>query len=127
MTSPRRRAACAAALAVITAATLAGCGSEEPTATPPPPPPPVTTASADELCGMMRSQVGDWRALGQTSARIGFTGTMTLWTRDGNDAANVARDRGVVDDITARQCPELREKTIVALGTPDLATALAGF
>ncbi|MFF0545960.1 hypothetical protein ACWEVD_13405 [Nocardia thailandica] len=126
MTSPHRRAACAAALAAVTAATLAGCGSDEETPTPPPPPP-VTTASADDLCGMMRSQVGDWQALGQTSARIGFTGTMTLWTRNGNDAANVARDRGVVDDITARQCPELRQKTITAVGTPDLATALGGF
>ena len=35
--------------------------------------------------------------------------------------------QGVVDDITARQCPELRQKTITAVGTPDLATALGGF
>ncbi|MFC4373729.1 hypothetical protein ACFO5K_06405 [Nocardia halotolerans] len=128
MRSTRRRQA-AVLLLVPAVLALAGCGNsgyetEDPPAT-------VTTVSQPtvrELCGMLDSQKGTWRALGPEVANVAFLGAVRLWTvRDTAANAAIAHDSRIVDTVTGRSCPEVRSDTLAVLDVVDLETALIGF
>lgn len=80
------------------------------------------------LCDALRGDVGTWQTQDTTAAKVGFNGTVHSWAlRHGAVNLSVANHREVIDSVTAEKCPEVRDQVVAALGTPDLATGLAGF
>ncbi|MFE3446147.1 hypothetical protein ACFXNW_24225 [Nocardia sp. NPDC059180] len=88
----------------------------------------VSPAAADQLCDMMRADIGTWQDQGSTVARVTFNGTVHNWAAQ-NEGINVViiRDRSIVDTVTIQNCPEVRDQALDALDLSDLASGLAGF
>ncbi|MFC8046190.1 hypothetical protein [Nocardia sp. NPDC057353] len=142
---------CATALAA--ALLLAGCSGDGPDIDPAPatatgggsitltfPPPadgttaevPDTdtiTASAErDLCDTLAGEIAGWQEQGGTAAKVSFNTTVQGWAaRNGGLNDIVVRDNAVVDTITAKTCPEVRQQALAALGISDLASGLVGF
>lgn len=128
-TPPRRAAGFALALTAA-ALGLTGCGNDSGYQTQPPYPtePTIAQDSVQELCGILDGQKGTWKALGPQVARVGFTGAVRLWTVNDTVAnAAISYNRRIVDTVTLRTCPQVRDATIASLDVPDLKTALGGF
>ncbi|WP_405164944.1 hypothetical protein OG203_07480 [Nocardia sp. NBC_01499] len=87
----------------------------------------ISTAAEKQLCDMMRPDIDKWRTDGD-SGRVAFNATVHDWAaRNGGLNDTVIKDRGIVDQITKQNCPDVRQQAIDALGTADLASALVGF
>ncbi|MFE3543357.1 hypothetical protein ACFXK0_10315 [Nocardia sp. NPDC059177] len=109
---------------------LSGCGEESGYETEPPAPsePTISPASVEELCGILDGQKGTWKALGPPVARVAFTGAMRLWTvQDTVANAALSYNRDIVDIVTVRTCPVVRDHMLTVLAIPDLRAALGGF
>ncbi|MEV6558702.1 hypothetical protein AB0M22_23525 [Nocardia sp. NPDC051756] len=88
----------------------------------------ISSAAAKQLCDMMRPDLDKWRTEGAALGRVAFNGTVHNWAaRNGGLNDTVLRDRGVVDQITTQNCPDVRQQALEALDTSDLASALVGF
>lgn len=88
----------------------------------------VSTAAAKQLCDMMRPDTDKWRVEGADVGRVAFNGTVHNWAaRNGGLNDTVMKDRGIVDQITEQNCPDVRKQALEALDTDDLASALVGF
>ncbi|WP_410872343.1 hypothetical protein [Nocardia sp. A7] len=128
-TPPRRLGGFAMALVAATLG-LSGCGKESGYQTQPPQPtePTISQASVQDLCGILDGQKGTWKALGPRVARVAFTGAVRLWTVNDTVAnAAISYNRRIVDTVTIRTCPQVRDATVKALDVPDLKAALGGF
>ncbi|NEW39769.1 hypothetical protein GV794_28280 [Nocardia cyriacigeorgica] len=88
----------------------------------------VSPAAADQLCDMMRADIGTWQEQGTTVARVTFNGTVHNWAAQ-NEGINVViiRDRSIVDTVTIQNCPDVRDQALDALDLSDLASGLVGF
>lgn len=88
----------------------------------------ISGAAAKQLCDMMRPDIDKWRAEGADVGRVAFNGTVHNWAaRNGGLNDTVLEDRGVIDQITKQNCPDVRQQALEALDTDDLAGALVGF
>lgn len=88
----------------------------------------LTGAAAKQLCDMMRPDLDKWRTEGAALGRVAFNGTVHNWAaRNGGLNDTVLKDRGVIDQITTQNCPDVRQQALEALDTSDLASALVGF
>ncbi|MFE9576922.1 hypothetical protein ACFYO1_11105 [Nocardia sp. NPDC006044] len=88
----------------------------------------ISGAAAKQLCDMMRPNLDKWRTEGAALGRVAFNGTVHNWAaRNGGLNDTVLKDRGVVDQITTQNCPDVRQQALEALDTSDLASALVGF
>ncbi|MEV6279542.1 hypothetical protein [Nocardia sp. NPDC051832] len=88
----------------------------------------ITPEAANQLCGMFRDELGEWKSQGSVLARVGFNGTVHNWAlRNGGLNDLIVRDRTVVDTATGAACPQTRDEVLEALDVPDLASGLAGF
>ncbi len=125
-------------------AMLAACGDDDDTDTSAPTTAPVTMPStttttgsdedkvtpeaAQQLCDMIAPEIDNWRDQGSVVGKVSFNGTVQNWAAR-NDGLNdeVIRDKSIVDDVTTRTCPDVRDRAMKALEVSDLASALAGF
>ncbi|WP_174186591.1 hypothetical protein [Nocardia barduliensis] len=99
-----------------------------PTSAQVPNPDQITAEAAQQLCDMMRADIGTWRDQGATVAKVTFNGTVHNWAaRNGGLNDVVVTDRGSIDAVTTQNCPDVRQQAVEALDVPDLASALAGF
>ncbi|MFE1591310.1 hypothetical protein [Nocardia sp. NPDC058705] len=111
---------------------VAGCATSTEAPDPGLPPsdasaPEISDAAAVHLCEMMAPDLDTWRAQGATVARVSFNGTVQNWAvRSGGINVAVARNRAVIDTVTLKHCPDVRQQAVQALDAPDLASALAG-
>ncbi|MFC9434031.1 hypothetical protein [Nocardia sp. NPDC057030] len=88
----------------------------------------ISGAAAKQLCDMIRPDLDKWRTEGAALGRVAFNGTVHNWAaRNGGLNDTVIKDRGVVDQITTQNCPDVRRQALEALDTSDLASALVGF
>ncbi|MFI6042687.1 hypothetical protein ACIA8C_13695 [Nocardia sp. NPDC051321] len=88
----------------------------------------ISGAAAKQLCDMMRPDIDKWHTEGAALGRVAFNGTVQNWAaRNGGLNDTVIKDRGVVDQITKQNCPDVRQQALEALDTADLASALVGF
>ncbi|WP_446222869.1 hypothetical protein ACTWPB_24385 [Nocardia sp. IBHARD005] len=130
ISTPPRRAAGFALVLAAAALGLTGCGKDSGYQTQPyqPTEPTISQASVQELCGILDGQKGTWKALGPKVARVAFTGAMKLWTVNDTVAnAAISFNRRIVDTVTIRTCPRVRDATVKVLDVPDLKAALGGF
>ncbi|WP_280255000.1 hypothetical protein [Nocardia wallacei] len=88
----------------------------------------VTPEAAQQLCDMIAPEIDNWRDQGSVVGKVSFNGTVQNWAAR-NDGLNdeVIRDKSIVDDVTNRTCPDVRDRAMKALEVSDLASALAGF
>nr|WP_280252585.1 hypothetical protein [Nocardia abscessus] len=97
-----------------------------PPARPPPPPPLIPPAPATQLCDMIRPELSNWRIQGGTLGKIGLNALVHEWAlRNGGINAAVLGDKAIVDRVTTKSCPDVRQQAVEALGIPDLASGLA--
>jgi hypothetical protein len=88
----------------------------------------ITPAAAQQLCDMMRPEVGKWRDKGTTVGKVSFNGAAHNWAaRNGGLKDVPVRDRKIVDTVTVEHCPDVRQQVLDALAIPDSASGLAGF
>ncbi|GGK38514.1 hypothetical protein [Nocardia camponoti] len=125
----RRQAAAMSLTAVVLMSGLAGCAKKGFETEPPAPTEPViSTASVNEVCGIFAGQKGTWKAIGPSVARVAFLGAVRLWTTlDLTANAAIAYNRGIVDERTSEQCPEVRAATLSVLNVSKLETVLNAF
>lgn len=119
-------------LTVLAAAALAACGTStepvDPTRPTPTQVPEIGTAAADELCDMMRAEIGNWQQQGPAIARVSYNGTVHSWAlRNGAINTAITLNRGAIDTVTIERCPDVRDQVLAALDISDLASGLAGF
>lgn len=88
----------------------------------------VTPEAAKLLCDMISPEIAKWRKQDTTTAAVSFNLTVHDWAaRSGGLNTLVVRDRGIVDTITDRTCPDTRKQALEALRIGRLADGLAGF
>lgn len=88
----------------------------------------VSPEAAQQLCDMIAPEIDNWRDQGSVLGKVSFNGTVQNWAaRNHGLNDEVIRDKSIVDDVTTRTCPDVRERAMKALEVSDLASALAGF
>ncbi|WP_067859274.1 hypothetical protein [Nocardia shimofusensis] len=86
--------------------------------------PTVTDAAAQSLCDAIRPELSNFRVQGPTLGRIGMNLIVHPWgMQNGIDVLN---NKSVVDTVTIKSCPDVRQEAIDALEVPDLATVVVG-
>jgi len=90
--------------------------------------PVISPEAAQQLCDMIEPEIDNWREQGSTVAKVTFNGTVQNWAAR-NDGLNddVIRDKNIVDEVTTKTCPDVRQQALDVLEVPDLASALIGF
>lgn len=88
----------------------------------------VTEAQAADLCTRMEGQLQSWRTYTPSMSKPGLNLLVGEWAAaNGVDLIALAGDRGRIDEITAAQCPAVRDEALKALEIPTLASALVGY
>ncbi|MEU6829189.1 hypothetical protein ABZ894_11120 [Nocardia beijingensis] len=88
--------------------------------------PEISDASAAQLCDMIRPELSNWRIQGGTLGKIGLNALVHEWAlRNGGINGAVLADKPIVDRVTIKACPDVRQQAVEALGIPDLASGLA--
>ncbi|MGK8524465.1 hypothetical protein ACRS6B_24230 [Nocardia asteroides] len=88
--------------------------------------PEISDAAAAQLCDLIRPELSNWRIQGGTLGRIGLNALVHEWAlRNGGINAAVLADKPIVDRVTIKSCPDVRQQAVDALGIPDLAAGLA--
>ncbi|WP_040795694.1 hypothetical protein [Nocardia higoensis] len=90
--------------------------------------PVISPEASQQLCDMIESDLDNWRDQGSTVAKVTFNGTVQNWAAR-NEGLNddVIRNKGIVDDVTTKTCPDVRQQALAALEVSTLADALLGF
>ncbi|MEU1548843.1 MULTISPECIES: hypothetical protein [Nocardia] len=88
--------------------------------------PEISDAAAAQLCDMIRPELSNWRIQGGTLGKIGLNALVHEWAlRNGGINGAVLADKPIVDRLTTKSCPDVRQQAVEALGIPDLASGLA--
>ncbi|MEU2089802.1 hypothetical protein [Nocardia beijingensis] len=88
--------------------------------------PEISDAAATQLCDMIRPELSNWRIQGGTLGKIGLNALVHEWAlRNGGINGAVLADKPIVDRVTIKACPDVRQQAVEALGIPDLASGLA--
>lgn len=88
----------------------------------------VTEAQAADLCTRIDGQLQSWRTYTPSMNKPGLNLLVGEWgAAHGVDLIALAGDRGRIDEITAAQCPDIRDEALKALEIPDFASALVGY
>ncbi|MBF6190099.1 hypothetical protein [Nocardia implantans] len=88
--------------------------------------PEISDAAATQLCDMIRPELSNWRIQGGTLGKIGLNALVHEWAlRNGGINGAVLADKPIVDRVTVKACPDVRQQAVEALGIPDLASGLA--
>lgn len=88
----------------------------------------ISASAERDLCDSIAAAVDGWQSEGGTGATLSFNTTVQGWAaRNGGLNDIVVRDRSVVDTITEKTCPDVRQRALAALGISDLASGLVGF
>ncbi|WP_063049060.1 hypothetical protein [Nocardia arthritidis] len=88
--------------------------------------PEISDAAAVQLCDMIRPELSNWRIQGGTLGKIGLNALVHEWAlRNGGINGAVLADKPIVDRLTTKSCPDVRQQAVEALGIPDLASGLA--
>ncbi|MVU83497.1 hypothetical protein GPX89_40455 [Nocardia sp. ET3-3] len=82
----------------------------------------VTDDQAKQLCDLIRPQLSDWRVQTPTLDKISLNTTVAQWALQ--TGVNVLSERGVVDRVTIKSCPDVRDEALKAIEIPDLASGL---
>jgi hypothetical protein len=86
----------------------------------------ITDARATQLCDMIKPELSNFRVQGPTLGRIGLNALVHEWAlRNGGINGQVLADKAVIDRITTKSCPDVRQQAIEALELTDLASGLA--
>lgn len=86
--------------------------------------PTVSDTAAQSLCDAIRPELSNFRVQGPTLGRVGMNLIVHPWgLQNGIDVLN---HKSVVDTVTMKTCPEVRQEAIEALEVPDLATVIVG-
>ncbi|WP_280236055.1 hypothetical protein [Nocardia cyriacigeorgica] len=118
---------------IFVAAALGACANDsdgDHTSPIPTPAPPgtVSPAAAEQLCDMILVDLDFWRVQGPGVGRIAFEGYVRAWAAEYESAhALILHDPGFIDEMTIQQCPQVRERALVALDVDDLASGLVGY
>ncbi|MBH0779984.1 hypothetical protein [Nocardia bovistercoris] len=86
--------------------------------------PQVTDAAAVALCDAIRPELSNFRVQGPTLGRVGLNLIVHPWGLQ--HGIDVLGNKAVVDTVTTKSCPDVRQQTIEALSTPDLASVIVG-
>ncbi|MDJ0393012.1 hypothetical protein QMK17_06680 [Rhodococcus sp. G-MC3] len=88
----------------------------------------ITDQQSQQLCSDLGEQLQEWRIQGPTLGRGGLNIVVQTWAaQSGVINLQVVQNRGIVDDITIANCPEVRQEAMTSLDIPDLASGLVGF
>ncbi|MEZ5154087.1 hypothetical protein [Rhodococcus zopfii] len=88
----------------------------------------VTETQAADLCARMEGQLQSWRTYTPSMNKPGLNLLVGEWAAaHGVDLIALAGNRARVDEITAAQCPDIREQALEALEIPDFASSLVGY
>ncbi|MGN2640464.1 hypothetical protein ACWEKT_15185 [Nocardia takedensis] len=88
------------------------------------PEPQVTDAAATSLCDQIRPELSNFRVQGPSLGRIGMNLIVHPWGLQ--NGIDVLGNKTVVDTVTTKACPDVRQQAVEALGTPDLASVIVG-
>ncbi|MEV0294863.1 hypothetical protein [Nocardia sp. NPDC050710] len=94
-----------------------GTGTQKPTPT-------VSNAAATALCDAIRPELSNFRVQGPTLGRVGLNLIVHPWGLQ--HSIDVLGNKAVVDQVTSKSCPDVRQQAIEALSTPDLASVIVG-
>ncbi|WP_431949920.1 hypothetical protein [Nocardia lijiangensis] len=97
--------------------TAQGTGTQKPTTE-------VTDAAAKQLCEAIRPELSNFRVQGPTLGRVGLNLIVHPWGLQ--NGIDVLGNKAVVDTVTIKSCPDVRQQAIEALQTPDLASIIVG-
>ncbi|MCP2278775.1 hypothetical protein [Nocardia amikacinitolerans] len=97
--------------------TAQATGTQKPTPT-------VTDAAATQLCDAIRPELSNFRVQGPTLGRVGLNLIVHPWGLQ--NGIDVLGNKAVVDTVTTKSCPDVRQQAIEALQTPDLASIIVG-
>ncbi|MGW4244122.1 hypothetical protein [Nocardia sp. NPDC004722] len=82
----------------------------------------VTDDQAKQLCDLLRPQLSDWRVQTPTMDKVSLNATVIQWAAQ--NGLFLPNERGVVDRVTTKSCPDVRSEAIKAIEIPDLASGL---
>ncbi|MGV9817914.1 hypothetical protein [Nocardia xishanensis] len=105
------------ATASATTTAAQGTGTQKPTKE-------VTDAAAKQLCDAIRPELSNFRVQGPTLGRVGLNLIVHPWGLQ--NGIDVLGNKAVVDTVTVKSCPDVRQQAIEALATPDLASIIVG-
>ncbi|MGW5227080.1 hypothetical protein ACWEP5_19275 [Nocardia niigatensis] len=85
----------------------------------------VSDDAAKQLCDLMRPQLSDWRVQTPTLDKISLNATVIQWATQNGFLLQLPGNRGLVDQVTTKACPDVRDQALSAIEIPDLASGLA--
>ncbi|MEU8894428.1 hypothetical protein [Nocardia sp. NPDC048505] len=86
----------------------------------------ISDASATQLCELIKPELSSWRVQGPTVGKIGLNALVHQWgLQQGGINGHILHDKSIVDTVTTKTCPDVRQQTIEALELPNLAAGLA--
>jgi hypothetical protein len=88
-----------------------------------------TPEAGKKLCDMMRPALSEWRVQTPTPDKVAFNIMVQQWAFSAGGLggnATALRDKSVVDRVTSRECPDVRQQAIEAIDVASLADALLG-
>ncbi len=96
--------------------------------------PPSSSANTDvvsgqetqQLCDQIKRALPDWRIQTPSLTHPAFNILVQVWGIEHGVTAQIVNDRSIVDDLTQRQCPDVRNEALQALAVPNLAAGLVG-
>nr|WP_296771764.1 hypothetical protein [Rhodococcus sp. (in: high G+C Gram-positive bacteria)] len=88
----------------------------------------ITDQQKQQLCSDLGEQLQEWRIQGPTLGRGGLNIVVQTWAaQSGVINLQIVQNRGIVDEITIENCPDVRTEAMTSLDIPDLASGLVGF
>ncbi|MEV6098740.1 hypothetical protein [Nocardia sp. NPDC051981] len=85
----------------------------------------VSDEAAKQLCDLIRPQLSDWRVQTPTMDKISLNATVIQWATQNGLLLQLPSNRGLVDQVTTKACPDVRDQALSAIEIPDLASGLA--
>ena len=86
----------------------------------------ISDTSATQLCQLIEPELSAWRVQGPTVGKIGLNALVHQWgVQQGGINGHILHDKSLIDTVTTKSCPDVRQQAIEALGLPNLAAGLA--
>ncbi|MEV6280438.1 hypothetical protein [Nocardia sp. NPDC051832] len=86
----------------------------------------ISDASATQLCELIKPELSSWRVQGPTIGKIGLNALVHQWgIQQGGINGHILQDKSIIDTVTTKSCPDVRQQAIEALGLPNLAAGIA--
>ncbi|MFC9895418.1 hypothetical protein ACFVMC_17190 [Nocardia sp. NPDC127579] len=86
----------------------------------------ISDAGAKQLCDLIQPELSNWRVQGPTLGKIGLNALVHQWgLQQGGINGHILQDKSIVDTVTTKACPDVRQQAVDALELPNLAAGIA--